>query len=55
MGAETPDSDRPDASARADAEEPVLTPEVVPPDPPEGDDCTDPGPGRYPRPDLRGA
>lgn len=56
MGTEKTDGERrDDESAWGDAEEPVITPEVTPPDRPEGDDCTDPGPGRDPRPDLRGA
>jgi hypothetical protein len=56
MGTEKNDGERrDDASPRADADEPVITPEVTPPAPAEGDDCTDPGPGRDPRPDLRGA
>ena len=56
MGTDRTDDDRSEESARAgDAEEPRLTPEPAPTDAPEGDTCTDPGPGRDPRPDLRGA
>ena len=35
----------------SDAAEPLDTPDVAAEDP----ECTDPGPGRDPRPDLRGA
>jgi len=60
MGTGDTDNDRAEESARADADGAVVapgavTPEVAPPNPLEGDDCTDPGPGRDPRPDLRGA
>jgi hypothetical protein len=57
MDTDKTDDDRVDEAALGDddAENPRLTPEVAPPDPPEGGDCTDPGPGRDPRPDLRGA
>jgi len=60
MGTGDTDNDRAEESARADADDAVVapgavTPEVAPPNPPESDDCSDPGPGRDPRPDLRGA
>jgi hypothetical protein len=38
-------------SDESDAAEPPGTPDVAAEDP----ECTDPGPGRDPRPDLRGA
>jgi hypothetical protein len=57
METEKNDGDRrDDEPARVEADDdPVITPELTPPRPAEGDDCTDPGPGRDPRPDLRGA
>ena len=55
MATEKIDDDRgDDEAARADADEPVAPTEVTPASP-EGDECMDPGPGRDPRPDLRGA
>ena len=55
MGTGDTDNDRAEESARADDDDAVVAPEPAPPNPPQGDDCTDPGPGRDPRPDLRGA
>jgi hypothetical protein len=56
MGTDNADDDRrAEESAVPDVEEPTVTPDAAPPNTPEGDDCTDPGPGRDPRPDLRGA
>jgi hypothetical protein len=61
MGTNNTDNDRPaEESARAEADDAVptpvvVTPEIAPPSPAEADDCADPGPGRDPRPDLRGA
>jgi hypothetical protein len=56
VGTENTDGEgRAEESGRGDADEPVVTPDVAPPDAPDGETCVDPGPGRDPRPDLRGA